>query len=197
MRIAEDPMILASQLRPGMAIRYEGQIYRVVASEYHPGQGKMGGSTHARLRNVATAAFWEHSFRAELKLETVPVEKQHLEYLYSDSDHHYFMNPQNFEQIGIPVGLIGPQGRFLQAGTTLTVEFVEAQPVMALFPDIMEFCIAGTAAPAHGQQDNTWKTARLENAVEIMVPQFIKTGDMVRVDINNLKYVDRAKGASR
>jgi elongation factor P len=190
-------MILASQLRPGMAVRYEGQIYRVVAGDYHPGQGKMGGVTHVRLRNVATAAYWEHSFRAELKLETVPVEKQHLEYLYSDADQHYFMNPQSFEQIGIPAGVIGPQGRFLQAGTTLTVEFVEAQPVMALFPDIMEFSIAHTAAPAHGQQDNTWKAARLENGVEIMVPQFIKTGDMVRVDINNLKYVDRAKAASR
>ncbi len=94
-------MVLASQLRPGTAIRHEGQIYRVIASEYHPGQGKMGGATRVRLQNTSTAAFWEHSFRAELKLEVVPVEKQHLEYLYSDADQHYFMSPESYEQIGI------------------------------------------------------------------------------------------------
>jgi translation elongation factor P/translation initiation factor 5A len=41
-------MISASQLHAGMAITYEGQHYKVVAAEYHPGQGKMGGATHAR-----------------------------------------------------------------------------------------------------------------------------------------------------
>ena len=54
-------MINASQLHAGMAITYEGQDYKVVVAEYHPGQGKMGGVTHARLRNLATGTFWEHS----------------------------------------------------------------------------------------------------------------------------------------
>jgi len=49
----------------------------------------------------------------------------------------------------------------------------------------------------HGQQDNTWKTARLDNGVGIHVPQFIKVGDMVRLDIAALRYVDRAKAAAR
>lgn len=52
-------MINASQLRAGMAITYEGQDYKVVAADYHPGQGKMGGATHARLRNLATGTLWE------------------------------------------------------------------------------------------------------------------------------------------
>ena len=56
-------MIGTSQLRPGMAIRYQGQTYRVLAAEYHPGQGKMPGSTHTRLQNVATGTLWEHGLR--------------------------------------------------------------------------------------------------------------------------------------
>jgi translation elongation factor P/translation initiation factor 5A len=52
-------MINASQLRAGMAITYEGQDYKVVVADYHPGQGKMGGATHARLRNLATGTLWE------------------------------------------------------------------------------------------------------------------------------------------
>ncbi len=188
-------MVLASQLRPGMTIRYEGQVYRVTGSEYHPGQGKMGGVAHVRMQNIATSASWEHSFRAELKLETVPVEKQNLQYLYSDADQHYFMNPQSYEQVGIPGTLIGPRGRFLRPEMLLTVEFVESQPVSVLFPDILELLVGETAPPVHGQQDNTWKSAKLENGVEILVPQFIKTGDSVRIDINSLRYIERARGA--
>ncbi|MBK5290610.1 MAG: hypothetical protein JJE04_02815 [Acidobacteriia bacterium] len=61
----ETGTINASQLRAGMAITYEGQDYKVVAAEYHPGQGKRGGATHARLRNLATGTFWEHVTRTE------------------------------------------------------------------------------------------------------------------------------------
>ena len=76
-------MITASQLRAGMAIRFEGQLYRVIASQYHPGQGKMGGVTHTRLKNLHTGTFWEHSFRSDLKLDDLPVEKLNLEFLYA------------------------------------------------------------------------------------------------------------------
>jgi translation elongation factor P/translation initiation factor 5A len=58
-----------------MAIILENQTYRVVGADYHPGQGQMGGATHARLQNIDTGTFREHSFRAELRLQDVPVEK--------------------------------------------------------------------------------------------------------------------------
>jgi len=62
-------MIAASQLRQGMVVRHEGQTYKVLIADYHPGQGKMGGATHARLKNLDTGTTWEHSFRSDLKLE--------------------------------------------------------------------------------------------------------------------------------
>src|SRR5262245_21689508 len=107
-----------------MAIRHEGQTYKVVSSEYHPGQGKMGGVTHARLRNLATGTLWEHSFRAELKLEDVPAEKHSMSFLYADADQCYFMNPVTYEQVEIPALIIGEQARFLQPDMQLPVEFV-------------------------------------------------------------------------
>lgn len=186
-------MVSAAQLRAGMAIRHEGQIFKVIASEYHPGQGKMGGVAHVRLENLSTGALWVHSFRAELKLEEVPLEKQSLTFLYSDPERSYFMNPENYEQTEIDNSIIGPQLRFLLPDMHLPVEFVDGRPVSVVFPEIMEARVADTAPSAHGQQDNTWKTARLENGVEIMVPQFIKNGDPIRIEVANLKYVDRAK----
>lgn len=139
----------------------------------------------------------EHSFRAELKFDEVPVEKRPLTFLYSDQEQSYFMNPISFEQVEIANAIIGQQIRFLEPDMQMSVEFVEDRPVNVLFPDIIEVRIAETAPPAHGQQDNTWKTALLSNGIKVMVPQFIKNGDLIRLDVASLKYVDRAKAGQR
>jgi elongation factor P len=186
-------VVIASQLRPGMAIRYQGQEYKIVAADYHPGQGKMGGSTHARLQNLNTHTFWEHSFRADLKLEEMPVSRETLEYLYDDAGSCVFMNPDTYEQTEIEAVMVGPQAKFLSAGMRLVVEFVNERPVNVEFPDVLEVRIADTAPPMHQQQDSTFKPAQLENGVEVMVPQFVKTGDVIRLDMRTLKYMDRVK----
>lgn len=190
-------MITASQLRPGMAIKHEGQQYKVVAAEYHPGQGKMGGVTHARLQNLNTRTFWEHSFRSDLKLEELPVSRETLEFLYADAGVSFFMNPDTYDQIEISNELIGPQAGFLLPGMRLGVEFVDERPVNVLFPDVLELKIADTAPAMHQQVDSTFKPAKLENGVEVMVPQFVKTGDAIRLDMHTMKYMDRVKSDAK
>jgi elongation factor P len=190
-------MVSASQLRLGMAIRYEGQVYKVLHADYHPGQGKMGGASHVRLKNLGTGTLWEHSFRADLKLEDLPVERQNLEFLYADAGQCVFMNPENYEQVEVAASLIGPQADFLKPEMQLPVEFVEDRPASVVFPEILEVLVADTTPPVHAQQDSTWKAARLDNGVEVMVPQFIKSGDAIRLDVANLRYMERAKGSSK
>jgi elongation factor P len=190
-------MLTAQQLRTGMAIRYEGQPYRVAACDHHPGQGKMGGVAHVRLKNLNTGTFWETSLRADLKLEEIPVERASLSFLYADGGQSWFMDPETFEQTGIADEVLGEQARFLKPEMVLPVEFVEGRPVNVLFPEILEVRIADTAPPMHNQVDSTWKPARLENGVEVMVPQFIKTNDVIRLEVAGLRYMDRARGAGR
>jgi len=127
-------MVIASQLRAGMAVRFEGQPYKVVACEYRPGQGRMGGAAHARLKNLETGTYWEHSFRAELKLETLPVEKHSLEFLYSDADHCYFMDPDTYEQLAIPLAVAGQQAKFLEPQMKLPVESSRSGRSACCFP---------------------------------------------------------------
>ena len=161
-------MVPASQLRVGMAIKFEGQRYKVVEAEYHGGQGRMGGSTHARLQNLDTRTFWEHSFRSELKIEEITLERQALEFLYADGDQCCFMNPVTYEQTEVAKAFVGD-------------------------PQVLEVKIVDTAPPIHQQQDSNYKPAKLANGVEVMVPQFVKTGDTIRLDVPNMKYMDRAK----
>jgi len=186
-------MITASQLRAGMVVKYEGQSYRVLAADYHPGQGQMGGATHVRLQNLSTATFWEHSFRADLKLEEIPVDRNALDFLYADADQCYFMNPESYEQTEIEKSAVGPQAEFLLPGMKLDVEFVEGRFVRVLFPEFVQVSVADTAPPIHQKQDSAFKPAKLENGAKIMVPLFIKTGDKIRVDLQAMKYMDRVK----
>ena len=190
-------MVIASQLRAGMAIRFEGQMYRVLAAEYHPGQGKMGGVTHSRLKNLSTGTQREISFRSELKLEEVEADRASMDFLFGDAEQYTFMHPDTFDQLSIPASLIGPQAALLQPGMRVIVDSVEGQPVGIQFPDVLEVRVAETAPPAHQQVDSVWKPARLESGVEIMVPQFIKNGDLIRLDVANMKYMDRAKGTAK
>ncbi len=190
-------MVTASQMRAGMAVRFESQPYKVLVAEYHPGQGKMGGVTHARLKNLSTGTLWEHSFRADLKLEELEVSRQPMDYLYEEAGLCYFMDPETFDQVAVPRQVIGEQASLLQPEMRVAVEIIEGSPVSVAFPDVLEVRVAETAPPIHQAVDNVWKPARLENDLEIMVPPFIKNGDLIRLDVANLKYMDRAKGSGR
>jgi elongation factor P len=127
----------------------------------------------------------------------VGIEKTPMDFLYDDAGQCTFMNPETFEQTAVPASLIGPQAALLQPGMRVAVEFVEDNPVSVLFPDVLEVRIGSTAPASHQQVDSVWKPARLETGVEIMVPQFIKEGDLIRLDTANMKYMDRAKGTAR
>jgi elongation factor P len=141
-------MVVASQLRPGLAIRLEGKIYKVLAANYHAGQGKMGGATHTQLKNLSTGLL-DQAFRADLRLEDLPIQKQTMEFLYSDADQCYFMHPDTYEQLGVPASVMGSRARFLQPQVPLAIEFVEGRQVNVVFPEIVESEVAETAPPTH------------------------------------------------
>ncbi len=190
-------MVIAAQLRPGMVAKVGEDLFKVVESTHHVGQGKMPGSVHAKLRNVVKGTFKELRWRPEERLEDIQLEKQEMEFLYSDADSATFMNPKTFDQVSIPLEAIGAAEKFLKPEMKVPVEFYEGQPVSIIFPEIVEVKVESTAPPVHQQQDNTFKYATLENGLEVMVPQFIKQGETVRIEVATGKYVDRVRAEAK
>jgi elongation factor P len=197
LRADEVAMVIASQLRPGMILKMGADIFKVFESTYHLGQGKMPGSVHTRAHNVISGTLKEFRFRPEERLEETQLQRQDMEFLYSDADSVTFMNPDTYEQVSIPREAIGAATKFLQPEMKVPVEFYEGQPVNIVFPPIVEAKITTTAQPVHQQQDNTLKPATLENGLEIMVPHFIKPGETVRVEVATEKYVDRVRADTK
>lgn len=190
-------MVIASQLRSGTVLRMGDDLLKVIEATHHVGQGKMPGSVHAKLQHVLKGSFKELRFRPEEKLEDTVLEKREMEFLYSDADSATFMDPNTYDQISIPLESIGAAQKFLKPEMMIPVEFYEGNPVSIVFPDIVEMKIDTTADPIHQQQDNTYKYATLENGLEVMVPQFIKPGEVVRIEVASGKYVDRVRTDAR
>jgi elongation factor P len=190
-------MVIATELKTGMAVRIEGQVYKVLEVESKAGTAKLGGVVKAKLSNVISGRMWEPHFRPQERLEDLELERSNMEFLFSDGDNCTFMDPQSFEQTEVPLALVGPAEKFLQPGMQLPVEFFESRPISIVFPDVMEVRVADTAPAAHSQQDSTWKEATLDNGVVIRVPLFIGPGELVRVDVRALRYLERAKAERR
>jgi len=186
-------MLIASQLHGGMVIRIEGEIYKVLEVESKAGAAKMGGVVKTKLSNVRSGRLWEPHFRPQERLEDLSLDRRMMEFLYSDGDNCIFMDPGTYEQVGLPESILGPAKRFLQPGAELPVEFFQGEPISVVFPAVAEARVVRTAPASHAQQDSAWKEASLSNGLTTRVPLFIAPGEVVRVEVNTGRYVERAR----
>ena len=186
-------MVTAAELKAGMVIRVEGEIYKILEVESKAGAAKLGGVVKAKLSNLKSHRMWEPHFRPQERLEEIELERHIMEFLFAAGGTCTFMNPETFEQVEIPSAILGPAEKFLQPGMRLPVEFFEAEPSSVSFPEVAEARVVETAPPVHSQHEGAWKEATLENDLSIQVPLFIAAGEVVRVDVRTVRYIDRVR----
>lgn len=186
-------MFIAAELKEGMVIRIEGQIYRVLEAESKAGAAKLGGVVKTKLSNVRSGHIWEPHFRPQERLEEVQLERRVLEFVFAAGDPCTFVSPETFEQLEVPRSVLGPAEKFLQPGMQLPVEFFEGEPLRVAFPEVAEVRVAETAPPAHAQQETAWKEATLENGLSVQVPMFVGPGEVVRVEVRPGHYIERVR----
>lgn len=184
-------MVLASDIKEGTAIQLDGKLYKVLEVVRHAGSGQMQGFIEVKMKDIRYGHFADRRFKHGDKLEDVELTKKQMEYIYSDADGAYFMDPESFEQVVVSKTSVGQLERFLKEGMKITVELIGEEAVAIQFPKIVEVTIASTGPGIREGQDNTMKPATLDNGLEILVPQFVSTGDRVRVDTEKMKYIDR------
>ena len=186
-------MVMASELREGMALRIDEQVYRVLEVETKTGAARMGGTVRARLSNVRGGRLWDQHFRPLERLEDVQLEKRRLEFLYSDGRDCIFQRLDSFEQVEFPAADLGLAGRLLQPGTEVPAEFLEGEPINVVLPDTVEARVVTTSPPARSQQDSGRKEAALENGLTTQVPLFVAPGELVSIDFRTGRYVERVR----
>jgi len=184
-------MALVSELKEGMALQIDGRIHRVLEIVRHAGGGQMHGFVELKLKDLRFGHVASKHFKLTDKLETVELTKRPMEYLYHDAENLVFMDPETYEQIQIPNAAAGGSAKLLKEGSMVPLELIGEEPIGVQIPKIVELAVSMTGPGIREGQDNTMKPATLENGIEILVPQFIETGDIVRIDTEKVKYVDR------
>ncbi|KWR88409.1 elongation factor P [Cupriavidus sp. IDO] len=190
-------MIEASGLKAGMVVMLEGELHTVASAGYHAGGGQQGSAVFAKFKSLKTGHVKALRLHPGDKLEEVVLEHKVMEYLYTDGVAFYFMNPDTFEQISLPSETMGTYEKFLQPNMRIPVQLHEGEPVTIAFPQAVELTIVSTPPALHEHETSTFKTATLENGMEVLVPQFIKEGDTVRIEVVSGKYLERVRGGAR
>jgi len=186
-------MPLASELRPGVTVRLEGDLFRVVEAVRHIGSAQQKGLVYLKMRNLRTGALVERRLRPDDEVQEVDLERRTMEYLYTDGEAFYFMDLESYDQVAIPAAMIGDLEVFLQPNQRVPVDFYQGQPVAVVFPETVDLRVVSTAPAIRDKESHVYKPAVLENGLEVLVPQFIGEGDIVRINVYTREYVDRVE----
>jgi len=183
--------VQATQLRPGMIIKFKGDIFTVFSVD-HRTPGNKRGFVQAKMRSRASGAMIAHKFSSEDFTEKVELREQEMEYLYEDGTYH-FMNTENYEQISINKEQLGTQVNYLVPNTTIKVLFYEGNPFNLNLPASVDLTIVETAPSIKGATvTNVTKPATTETGLVVQVPPFIKEGEKIRVNTSDGTYQSRA-----
>src|SRR6516162_6198427 len=105
-------MISATQLRPGMVINFNNELYSIFSMTHRP-PGNLPGFVQVRMRNLRSGSMIEHRFSSEDRVEKAVLDEQEMEYLYDDGEYFYFMNTETFEQMHLTKDILGDGTQYL------------------------------------------------------------------------------------
>lgn len=188
-----ETMINATQIRKGMVIKVEGELYKVLeATHITPGKGQALMQT--KLRSLKDQTLLDYRFRSKDRVEQAYLEKIEMEFLYQSGNEYIFMNLENYEQIKLPLEIIGDSTNYLIPNAVFSVEMHEGRPVGIEPPLTINLKVVKTEPFLKGAtQSASSKPAVVETGITINVPQFIKEGDIIRIDTREDKYLERIK----
>ena len=187
-------LIPATQLRVGMLINYQNDLFRIMAVT-HITPGNWRGMVQTKMRGVRSGTQTENRFRSEDKVDRVTLDQQQMEFLYSEGDDFHFMNTETFEQISLDREMLGDTVNYLLPNGRAQVDFYEGQPIGVTLPKTVDLRITDTSPGLKtATVTNVLKPATTETGLVVPVPNFIETGELIRVDTETGAYLSRAKG---
>jgi elongation factor P len=185
-------MLSATQLRPGMVIKFNNELYSVF-SMTHRTPGNLRGFVQAKMRSLRTGSMTEHRFSSEDKVEKAQLDEHDMEYLYDDGEYFYFMNTENYEQMHLTKDLLGDATNYLIPQLKVTVEFYEGKPISVELPATVDMTVVETEPGLKGATvSNVTKPAKMETGLVVQVPPFITEGEKIRVNTSEGTYQERA-----
>lgn len=185
--------INANLMRPGNIIEHNGKQWAILKTQIvQPGKG--GAFITVEMRDIRTGTKSQDRWRTADTVEKCNVEEKECTFLFGDDDTLTFMDSENYEQFTVPRDLLGETAAFLQDGMVVAVDFIEGSPVSISLPEKVIMTVVEADPVVKGQTAaSSFKPAKLENGLKVLVPPFIAEGEKIVVSTSDVSYVERAK----
>src|SRR5258707_1439325 len=185
-------MATTNELKNGLVLNLDGELWAVVEFQ-HVKPGKGGAFVRTTVKNGLSGKVVDRTFNAGTKVETATVDKRTMQYLYADGDDFVFMDLESFEQIQVPAATVGDAAKYLLSETEVTVATHEGVPLYVELPTSVVLEITYTEPGLQGDRSTGGnKPATVETGASVMVPLFVTTGENIKVDTRDGRYLGRA-----
>jgi elongation factor P len=184
--------VSTNQFRNGMHVELDGQVWRIVEFQ-HVKPGKGGAFVRTKLKNLDSGAVVDRTFRAGEKMPRVRTETKSVQYLYDSGDDVVFMDEDTYDQFALSRELVREELDFLQPSGSVLLLTVDGRPAGLQLPASVELSVVETEPGVKGDTvSNVTKPAKLETGAVVQVPLFVTSGDRVKVDTRERRYISRA-----
>lgn len=184
-------MISAGDFRNGITIEYENSIYQIIEFQ-HVKPGKGAAFVRTKLKNIINGGVVEKTFRPTEKCPQARIDRKEMQYLYVDGDLYYFMDTENYEQIGLNADKVGDALKFVKEQEMVKVCSHNGN-VFAIEPPLfVELVITDTEPGFKGDTaTGATKPATVETGATVYVPLFVETNDVIKIDTRTGEYLSR------
>jgi elongation factor P len=182
-----------NEIRGGNVIEHNGRLWRVAKINIVQ-MGNWRSYLQAELRDLRDGTKVNERFGSGDVVEKVQLEEKDYQYLFQDGDEYTFMDSETFEQITLSEEAVGEAHVYLQENMTVSIQSYEGAPLSVALPGTVIMTITEADPVVKGQTaSSSYKPAKLENGVRILVPPHIGAGTRVVVNTADSTYVERAK----
>ena len=188
-------MATTADFRNGLCLDYNNDLYTIVQFQ-HVKPGKGPAFVRTKMKSLTTGKVIENTFSAGVKVNTARVERRPYQYLYTDDLGFNFMHLETFEQISIEAGMVENADLMKEGQPVEIVVHADTEtPLTVDLPPFVELQITYTEPGEKGNTASTsaQKPAELETGAKVMVPLFIDTGEVIKVDTRDRSYSERVK----
>ena len=183
--------ISSNEIRVGMLIEHKDDLWQVLKTQ-HVKPGKGGAFAQVEMKSVSKNTKLNERFRSSDYVEKASLDEIKFNFLYEDETDYYFINQKSFEQINIKKNIVGEKGKMLTENLQVSINFYNDRPLAVELPNQVTCKILTTDVALKGQTvSSSYKPATLDNGINIQVPPFIESGDIILVDTRNVEYIKK------
>ena len=184
-------MASTNDLKNGMVLQLDNGLWAVNEFQ-HVKPGKGGAFVRTTLKNVVSGKVVDKTFNAGTKVEVAQVDKRDMTYLYREGEDFVFMDKDTYDQVYIPASTVGGNADYMLENTDAIVAMHEGAALYVELPASVELLVQHTDPGLQGDRSTGGtKPATLETGAEIQVPLFLTSGEKIKVDTRDGRYLGR------